>query len=446
MKADSLNIPVKTPVDYNVVKEKIKQSKLPSVGNASIREIRSLINNIEKETGFNFIRMEMGVPGLPASAIGLEAQKASIKNGITNVYPSIEGIPELKREASRFAKLFMDVTIPDYCCVPCAGSTSGSFICFLVTARLDHKRDSILFLDPGFPVHKQQLKVLGFKEKNLDVYNYRGDKLRDKLESILGEGDISTVLFSNPNNPSWICFTEKELKIIGELCTKYNVIAVEDLAYFKMDFRKEDSKPGEQPFQPSVSKYTDNYILLISSSKIFSYAGERIGMILVSEKLFNSNYPDLLRNYTSASFGHSMVYGAAYAVSAGVAHSTQYALAAMLKAVNDGEYDFVNVVKEYGRRAHIIKKIFSDNGFSFVYDKDDGVPIADGFYFTVSYPGFSGVELVEELLYYGISAISLANTGSTRSEGIRACVSMISDTQIPELKNRLKAFNENHKN
>ena len=41
-------------------------------------------------------------------------------------------------------------------------------------------------------------------------------------------------------------------------------------------------------------------------------------------------------------------------------------------------------------------------------------PIADGFYFTISYPGMTGKELLEELLYYGISAISLDITGSDR--------------------------------
>jgi len=90
--------------------------------------------------------------------------------------------------------------------------------------------------------------------------------------------------------------------------------------------------------------------------------------------------------------------------------------------------------------------MFLENGFKIVYDHDEGNPIADGFYFTVCYPGFSGEELVEQLLYYGISAISLSNTGSLRKEGIRACVSLVSDEQLPELENRLKLFNENHKN
>ena len=92
-----------------------------------------------------------------------------------------------------------------------------------------------------------------------------------------------------------------------------------------------------------------------------------------------------------------------------------------------------------------MKKIFTDNGFNIVYDKDEDEPIADGFYFTFSYPGYSGEELLNELIYYGISAISLAITGSERLEGIRACVSLVQRSQFPDLENRLKKFNEDHK-
>ncbi|MGH2575354.1 MAG: aminotransferase class I/II-fold pyridoxal phosphate-dependent enzyme, partial [Ignavibacteria bacterium] len=206
----------------------------------------------------------------------------------------------------------------------------------------------------------------------------------------------------------------------------------------------DSSKPGEAPFQPTVAKYMDNYIILISSSKIFSYAGQRIGTIVISEKLFKTNSDELLKYYSSNNFGHALIYGAAYAVSAGVTHSSQCAFAAMLKAVNDDDYNFIKDVRVYGKRAANMKKIFTDNGFNIVYKEDEGEPIADGFYFTVSYPGMNGDSLIEELLYYGISAISLSNTGSTRSEGIRACVSLVSESQFPELERRLKLFHENH--
>ena len=277
-----------------------------------------------------------------------------------------------------------------------------------------------------------------------DVYNYRGDKLRNKLESILSKGNISCMLYSNPNNPSWICFTEKELKIIGDLCNKYDIIAIEDLAYFAMDFRRDMSKPGFPPYQPTVARYTNNYILTISSSKAFSYAGQRVGMMIISDGLYDRSYPNLKNYYAKDLFGYSMIFGTIYTLSAGITHSSQYALAAIFKAANEGKLNFVEEVKEYGEKAKIMKKIFTDNGFKIVYDKDEDEPIADGFYFTFSYPGYSGEELLNELLYYGISAISLAITGSERLEGIRACVSLVRRDQFNDLEFRLKKFNQDH--
>jgi hypothetical protein len=87
-----------------------------------------------------------------------------------------------------------------------------------------------------------------------------------------------------------------------------------------------------------------------------------------------------------------------------------------------------------------------DNGFKLVYDKDGDKDIADGFYFTIAYPGLTGEELLKELLYYGISAVSLTITGSEHTEGLRACVSLVSREQLPELEERLAIFAENRKN
>ncbi len=433
-----------TPINFEIVTQKIIDSKLDNVGNASIREIKRLIDQIEKATGERFVRMEMGIPGLPATQIGIEAEIEALRKGVASIYPDIFGIPPLKLEASRFVKLFMNIDVSPEGCIPTVGSMQGSFAAFLTCNRLNPKKDTTLFIDPGFPVHKQQIKVLGQKYEAFDVYNYRGDKLRNKLESYLSKENISCMLYSNPNNPSWICFTEKELKIIGELATKYDVIVVEDLAYFAMDFRKDMSKPGEPPYQLTVANYTDNYVFLISSSKAFSYAGQRIGLMIISDQLFDRQYGGLKNYYSSDRFGYAMIFGSIYALSAGITHSSQYALTAMLKAVNDGTFNFVEVVREYGEKAKIMKKLFTDNGFKIVYDKDEDQPIADGFYFTFSYPGMNGDELLKELFYYGISAISLKITGSERLEGIRACVSLVQRDQFPDLEYRLKRFNEDH--
>jgi aspartate/methionine/tyrosine aminotransferase len=433
-----------TPIDYNIVRDEIEKSGLEKIGKASIRELVRIVNEIEERTGEKFIRMEMGVPGLDPPKIGTDAEIAALKSGVASKYPAIEGLQNLKFEASRFIKLFLDISLKPESFIPVVGSMMGGMASFMVANRTHKNKSGTLFIDPGFPVHKQQCNALGQEYQSFDVYNFRGKKLKEKLESYLSGGSVSSILYSNPNNPAWICFTHEELQIIGELANKYDVIIIEDLAYFAMDFRVDCSVPGKAPFQPSVAKYTENYILLISSSKAFSYAGQRIGIMGISDALFHRSYPDLKRFFSSDKFGHSVIYGALYALSAGAGHSAQYALAAILKAVNDGKYNFVEEVKVYGEKARIMKELFTRFGFKIVYDMDLDVPVADGFYFTISYPGFSGVNLIEELLYYGISAISLDITGSARSEGLRACVSQVSMTQFPVLEERLKRFQSDH--
>ena len=433
-----------TPIDSKIVEKKIHESGLTNFETATIREIVRLVNNIEEESGKKFMRMEMGVPGLPAPEIGINAEIKALKSGVASQYPMIEGIKPLKKELKRFVKLFMDIDVDEQGCLPSVGSMQGSFATFLVANRSDHTREGTLFLDPGFPVHKQSCQVIGHEWETFDMYDYRGEKLRNKLDTILSQGKISSILYSNPNNPSWISLSEAELKIIGEMADKYDVIIIEDLAYFGMDFRKDYTVPGKAPFQPTVAKYTDNYVLLISSSKLFNYAGQRVGTIVISDYLYNRRYPDLKRYYKTDQFGYSMIYGSLYALSSGTTHSAQYGLAAMLKAVNEGEMNLTENVIEYGERAKKMKQIFIENGFNLVYDKDEDEDIADGFYFTFSYPGLNGNDLLEHLLYYGISAITLAVTNSTRIEGLRACVSQIGLEKMTLLDERLKQFNEDY--
>ncbi|MGI6794605.1 aminotransferase class I/II-fold pyridoxal phosphate-dependent enzyme, partial [Bacteroides sp. KG68] len=410
---------------------------------ATIREVKAIAAKVETISGMEFIKMEMGVPGLPPSEIGVKAEIEALEHGIASLYPDINGLPSLKKEASCFIKAFINVEVAAEGCVPVTGSMQGTFASFLTCCQCDEKKDTILFIDPGFPVQKQQLLVMGHKFETFDVYEYRGDKLRNKLESYLRKGNIAAIIYSNPNNPSWICLKEEELRIIGELATLYDTIVLEDLAYFAMDFRQDLSKPFEPPYQLSVAHYTDYYVLLISGSKAFSYAGQRIGVSCISNKLYNRAYPGLTKRYGGGTFGTVFIHRVLYSLSSGTSHSAQYALAAMLKAANEKRYNFLDEVKVYGERANRLKQIFLRHGFYLVYDNDLGDPIADGFYFTIGYPGMSSGELVKELMYYGVSAISLVTTGSNQ-EGLRACTSFISDHQYALLDERMAAFAENH--
>lgn len=431
------------PINKEVINKVAAANKIQNPGRASIREMRKMIQDVEKETGIRFVKMEMGIPGLPAPKIGVEAQIKALQDGVASIYPEIYGTTDFKSEVSRFVKNFLDIEVPAECIVPTVGSMQAGFASFLTLTRYDAKKQKVLFIDPGFPVQKQQCRVLGIPMKTFDVYNFRGDALRDKLEEELKDGDVACLIYSSPNNPGWFVFTDHELKIIGEMANKYGVVVIEDDAYFLMDFRKDYSVPGQPPYQPTVAKYTDRYVLMISGSKSFSYAGERIAMMVVSPKLFNLECPDLGRYYNQTQLGRALIFGTLYCLSSGTAHSVQYAMAAMLKGANNGIFNFVKDIKEYGEKAHIMKQLFTDNSFYIVYDEDMGIPIGDGFYFTFCYPGFTGVDLLNELIRYGISAIVLDITGSEK-QGIRACVALVQRDQFPDLKARLEQFHKDH--
>ena len=172
-----------TPINAAVVSSKIKASGINNIGKASIRELVSLVNNIEHETGTKYIRMEMGVPGLAPPEIGTQAEIKALKMGVASKYPMIDGIAPLKPEISKFVKNFLNVDVSQKACIPTVGSMQGGFAVFLMLNKISSKKDTVLFIDPGFPVQKQQLDVLNQKYETFDVYNYRGDALKDKLES-----------------------------------------------------------------------------------------------------------------------------------------------------------------------------------------------------------------------------------------------------------------------
>ncbi|MDR0954968.1 MAG: pyridoxal phosphate-dependent aminotransferase [Rikenellaceae bacterium] len=432
-----------TPISRELIDGVIDSFQIADFAGATIREIKSVAARAEAESGVEFIKMEMGVPGLAPSNIGVRAEISALEAGVAGIYPDMDGLPQLKEQASRFVKAFIGVDIAPAGCIPVVGSMQGTFASFQLCGQCDPARDTILFIDPGFNVQKIQIAIQGLKSETFDVYDYRGEKLRDKLESYLQKGNIAALIYSNPNNPSWICLKEEELQIIGELCMKYDVIAIEDLAYFAMDFRRELGRPFAPPYQPTVSRYCDHCILLISGSKAFSYAGQRIGVACITDKLYQRKYPALTRRYGSGTFGTMFIHRILYALSAGTSHSAQYALAAMFGAAADGEYAFLEDVKEYGRRAQRLKEIFLRHGFRLVYDSDMGEPVADGFYFTIAYPGMTGGELARELMYYGVSAIPLGTTGSNQ-QGLRICTSFIYPHQYEPLDERMAIFAENH--
>lgn len=427
-----------------LVAEAAEKNNVADLCHATIGETLLVAQYLEKETGIPFIRMDQGSPGLPANAYGIAAEKRALDAGVASQYPAAAGVAELKSAASAFVKAFIDIDVTPRSCVPTTGSVAGSFGTFIACCQRVPGKDKVLFIDPGFPIQKSQLRVLGIAWREFDIYPYRGQALLPKLEEELAKGDIAAIIYSNPNNPAFISLEEEELEIIGRLATKYDAVVMEDLAYFAMDNRRDLSHPYQAPFVRTVARYTDNYVLMLSSSKIFSYAGQRMAMVCISDRLFERQFPALAERYHDTGvFGATLTASILYMITSGCTATTQYAYAEMLRLSCKGKINFVADTAEYARRAQRMKAIFLAHGFTITYPRDVTEDIADGFFFSLSYPGMSGSELAKELIHYGVSSINLDTTGSLR-QGVRACTSRMREELYSVLDERMRQFREDH--
>lgn len=427
----------------DLVSQTIDSLHLGDFSHATIRDIAMLAGRLEQKTGQPVIHLEMGVPGLKPSQIGIEAEKQALDQGCAAIYPPNAGIDRLKQAASQFIRAFIGIDLQPQGCIATVGSMQGTFAVFTTLHLAMPDRDTILFIHPGFPVQTDQCKVIGLKALGLDIHDYRGPKLVQKLDELMSQGNIAGIVYSNPNNPSWVCFTEEELQGIGQLATRHQVIVLEDLAYFAMDFRRDLSHPFQAPYQPTVARYTDNYVLTISGSKAFSYAGQRIGICCIADGLYHRQFPALDQLFGVPEFGRFLDARVIYTLSSGCCHSVQHGMAAMMEAACSGELDFVGQVREYGRRAAYIKQVLLSHGFYLVYDNDMGEPLADGFYFTCQYPGMTDLELTRQLMYYGIAVYPLDTMGSLE-QGVRVCTSFFKPEHEVLFAQRIQEFAQHH--
>ena len=58
-------------------------------------EKKEEIKMISKETKTEIIHMEMGVPGLKAAQVGVDAEIKALQDGVASIYPNINGTPDV---------------------------------------------------------------------------------------------------------------------------------------------------------------------------------------------------------------------------------------------------------------------------------------------------------------------------------------------------------------
>lgn len=152
-----------------------------------------------------------------------------------------------------------------------------------IVRKLTSPAEKVVLLTPVYNIFFNSIYNNGryIYECPLKYENYEYQIDFDILEEALSDPQTSMLIFCNPHNPIGKIWSFEELKKIGELCYKYNVLVVSD------EIHCDITRPNLEyiPFQSVSKECRDNSIVCISPTKTFNIAGLQSSAISVVNPL-----------------------------------------------------------------------------------------------------------------------------------------------------------------
>lgn len=111
-----------------------------------------------------------------------------------------------------------------------------------------------------------------------------------ELEKIASQDDVKLMLLCNPHNPVGRVWTKEELKRVGEICLKNNVVLVSDEIHFDL-VRKGLEHTVINNVDNSFSK---NTVICTAVSKTFNLAGLGTSNIIIADKFLREKFQNQL--------------------------------------------------------------------------------------------------------------------------------------------------------
>lgn len=404
-------------------------------GAFNIEDFWQAIDLIENALGIHYVRMDFGVPGLLPPDICLNEHVTALETGtIAQAYPPYAGAADLRMEMAEFVTRRTGVNLSlDNFFVTCGG-TQALFVAQAVAGSLYHNRKTIVFLAPVYPPMLAQARLLGLNPVCIDMTSLRGEALLRTVRAAFANLPTAAICWASPSNPTWTVLSHQELHGLAALCEAFDVLPIEDMTYLGMV----GNCDAMAKLTPSIGLYAQKYFMVFSSSKMLSYAGERIGFLAGSDALLKQHEQPL-----ASTFGTDLVARACasmiFNTTAGAPHSSQRAVAGVLRAINSGQFDLERHLSTYMRRAATLKEILRESGFTLITGSDES-QVLDGFYVCFSYENLSGAELATRLLYCGVSVLPLSAFSSQNNNGVRACVGRLDDEKLAWVRERLGNF------
>ncbi|MGH2523761.1 MAG: methionine aminotransferase [Anaerolineales bacterium] len=227
------------------------------------------------------INLGQGFPDFDGPDPVKEAAIAAIRAG-DNQYAVGIGQPALRRAIAAHAVRFYGQQYdPDSEVTVTSGATEALFA---ATLGLVDPGDEVIFFEPFYDSYLPNVIMAGGVPRFVPLraprsaaegWHFDPDEL-----AVAFNHRTRLVVINTPHNPTGKVYSEAELRIIADLCQRWNVIALTDEVYEHIVF--DGARHMRLAQLPGMAERT---LIVSSQGKTFSFTGWKIGWVLASPDL-----------------------------------------------------------------------------------------------------------------------------------------------------------------
>ncbi len=367
---------------------------------SGIRKFFDLLNSVD-----GVISLGVGEPDYVTPRPIIDTAIESLENGQT-MYTSNMGIPELRREISRYlAKEYEVEYNPDTEILITVGVSEA--LDLAMRAVLD-PGDEIIMPDPHYVAYDSCVVMAGGSPVKVPTYESSSFELNPAdVEEKVNE-KTRGILIGYPANPTGAVLGKDKLSQLAELAREKGLLVISDEIYSRLVYGVKHTCTAALP---GMKEYT---ILLGGFSKAYAMTGWRIGYAAAPAEIIAAMTK--IHQYTM------------------MCAPTMGQVAA-IEALRSGEDSVKEMVDDYNRRRMVIVKGFRDIGMSCFEPKG-------AFYAfpSVRETGMTSEEFANKLLTEEKVAVVPGNAFGDMGEGYVRCCYATSLSDIKEALSRVKRF------
>lgn len=367
---------------------------------SGIRKFFDLAANIE-----GVVSLGVGEPDFVTSWAVREAAINSLEEGYTS-YTANAGLLELREEIANYMQTRFHVSYnPKDEIIVTVGASEGIDIAL---RSILNRGEEVIVVEPCFVAYAPLVAMAGGVPVTVQALPENNFKIQAEQIEELITSKTKAVLICSPNNPTGTQLGVEDLKAIGEVVKKHDLLVISDEIYAELSYDEEFTSFA------SIEGLHERTILLNGFSKAFAMTGWRLGFVCAPKEITQA----MLKVHQ-----YALMCAPTMAQYAG------------LEALQHGMNDVIEMRKSYRRRRNYIVKSFNDMGL------DCHVPGGAFYAFpSIRRTGLSSQEFAEKLLMEEKVAVVPGDVFGESGEGHIRCSYASSMEQLQEAVRRMERF------